>query len=242
MELLVVIGIIALLMSILVPTLSKARESGRRTTCLSNLRQLAAAVLMYANEKKGLLPGPCNAGVADPATVNANPSPFTAGEVKQQLSSNELLQPYLKFSRAVWLCPSNQIVRDDARALSNGRLYNMCYKVNNQPDTREQFFFGSWTAVNSTYQKEQKRLSMVRNADNTRTNVTGHSTIWMISDLDGRNFTTAISASLGITDSNVLVEQRPFQPQHKSGRIGRNYVFFDGHAEWLVFNAWPLNP
>ena len=55
-ELLVVIGIIALLVSILLPTLSKAREQAKRTACMSNLRQLGAITLMYAAENKGWLP------------------------------------------------------------------------------------------------------------------------------------------------------------------------------------------
>jgi prepilin-type processing-associated H-X9-DG protein/prepilin-type N-terminal cleavage/methylation domain-containing protein len=55
-ELLVVIGIIGLLISILMPALSKARESAKTTQCISNLRQMAIAAQMYANENHGFFP------------------------------------------------------------------------------------------------------------------------------------------------------------------------------------------
>jgi prepilin-type N-terminal cleavage/methylation domain-containing protein/prepilin-type processing-associated H-X9-DG protein len=55
-ELLVVIGIIALLISILIPTLSSARNAAANTKCLSNLRQIGIAINLYANANKGSLP------------------------------------------------------------------------------------------------------------------------------------------------------------------------------------------
>src|SRR2546421_2291711 len=55
-ELLVVIGIIALLISILMPALSKAREQAKRVACGSNLHQMAMALQMYANDNKGFYP------------------------------------------------------------------------------------------------------------------------------------------------------------------------------------------
>ena len=55
-ELLVVIGIIAVLIGILLPALASARAAGRSTSNLSNLRQVGNALVMYVNQNKGAYP------------------------------------------------------------------------------------------------------------------------------------------------------------------------------------------
>src|SRR5438270_2298911 len=61
-ELLVVIGIIAVLIGILLPSLSKARQAAARTKCLSNVRQLAMGIVMYTQENNGFFPWVGNSG------------------------------------------------------------------------------------------------------------------------------------------------------------------------------------
>ncbi len=57
-ELLVVIGIIALLISILLPALRRAKEAAARTVCMSNHRTFMQAVNLYANDNNQFLPFP----------------------------------------------------------------------------------------------------------------------------------------------------------------------------------------
>src|SRR3981081_3086251 len=68
-ELLVVIGIIALLISILLPSLSRARETANRVTCGSNLRQIGQAMMLYANENTGTYPRTYYKGGATPTLL-----------------------------------------------------------------------------------------------------------------------------------------------------------------------------
>ena len=86
-ELLVVIGIIALLISVLLPALNKARQSANNVKCLSNQRQIGQATMMYVQAHKGTLPVHLEWTGGTPAPRN-NSSPYFA-------NWDRLLSPYL---------------------------------------------------------------------------------------------------------------------------------------------------
>ena len=72
-ELLVVIGVIAVLISILLPALNKAREAAQMIDCASRVRTIMQAVIMYANDNKGAMAaatvGPSQVWPAPPLDV-----------------------------------------------------------------------------------------------------------------------------------------------------------------------------
>jgi prepilin-type N-terminal cleavage/methylation domain-containing protein/prepilin-type processing-associated H-X9-DG protein len=278
-ELLVVIGIIAVLIAILLPTLGRARESGRRVACQSNLRQIAMGALMYEQQWK-TLPGPAIPCILDYDVVNGNPSPLDldsanagAWKARQWTNADGGFLKFVGNSKTVFHCPSSAELRTGAVAVKGtykGQALGYCYKVNNQLDTDPPFFFGSHSF--STYGPNgpnpqpayllPKKLAAVKAAGNNdgtgsyrswSKNARNHTLIWMISDVDGRNFATNISASMGFVDDTLYpvssidpldpgLDKRPFQPIHKSGKPGRNYAFFDGHAEWRSLDFLPKNP
>ena len=110
-ELLVVIGIIALLIAILLPTLSRAREQSKAAVCLSNLRQIGIGVVMYANANRGCFPQNSHRG-ADQSWL-------------------ETLYPF-GINPAVRLCPSDE--REVTPAATSYLTNN--YTVTPRPYTR----------------------------------------------------------------------------------------------------------
>jgi prepilin-type N-terminal cleavage/methylation domain-containing protein len=100
-ELLVVIAIIAILAAILFPVFAKARAQARKSACISNMKQITQALLMYANDYRGeKLPHYFASGTyLESSTSTAYPSSGTYGY-------RRLVMPYMK-NTDVFKCPSD---------------------------------------------------------------------------------------------------------------------------------------
>jgi prepilin-type N-terminal cleavage/methylation domain-containing protein len=141
-EVLVVIAIIAVIAALLMPALSKARERGLAMVCLSNTKQLALGLVLYADDHDGVLPynlvmtGP-------PSSANRTNLNWVNNVMSWDLSTDNTnlatirqaaLGAYVSGSPAVYRCPSDRVlsaVQSAAGWDSRIRSYSMNALVGN---------------------------------------------------------------------------------------------------------------
>lgn len=119
-ELLVVIAIIAILAAILFPVFARAREGGRKTSCLSNERQIGIACQMYSQDHDGLFP-------VDNHVCNP------------KLRFCTQVQPYIKNFQILY-CPSGvksgmAYLRDTPENRAAGNIFYYYYSFDQLPST-----------------------------------------------------------------------------------------------------------
>ncbi len=133
-ELLVTIAIIAILASLLLPALSKAKESGRRALCAGNLKQISVAVFSYAGDSNANLPPPPRSD-AYPETWATPAFATNAQDGNAFLSSpmaEAICPDYIPKNSSIVYCPSQKSLISTAQMnlnKSTGKPYYTTYHL-----------------------------------------------------------------------------------------------------------------
>lgn len=158
-EMLVVIGVVAVLIAILVPVVGKARESANRVKCGSNLRQIGTAMIQYAFANDGVLPFTSRNTTGD----LHNEDWFWWQENRFDQVEQSALAKYMPMNKdhlEVLRCPSDDF---DDRPRKNGAgigPYNFSYAMNFQISGRSNALFNTFNGAKVNH---VGRLSMVKN-------------------------------------------------------------------------------
>lgn len=228
-ELLVVIAIIAVLAAILFPVFAQAREKARTIACTSNCRQLATALMLYAQDYDETLPG-----WPDPRN---NPT-FKAGYGWQMIVP--VMDPYTK-NRQVWDCPSAPAswgvfnIRGDKFRCTlayNEYMYNTLHGKGPGQPNQPPYYRGGW---NSLAQLGSTNAGVAQIAIMADSSVSGIFNDWTNFDQqrfpnESREFGLArLKYANGWTGPGNAA--RPNPPRHTSN--GANVIFSDGHAKFV---------
>ncbi len=136
-ELLVVIAIIAILASMLLPALASAKGKAHQVNCLSNLRQLNLALLLYADDHDGIFPGAASKGSYEPMRedwIFFNVNRAVSDREFFNNPKNSAIGPYIgSFTTNLFRCPGDRDVvqraRDLARNPNSGNPYLYSYSL-----------------------------------------------------------------------------------------------------------------
>ncbi|MGF1632539.1 MAG: type II secretion system protein [Phycisphaerae bacterium] len=248
-ELLVVVAIIALLISILLPSLSKARAAADSVKCQSNLRQLSLALTMYTNANRyHIIPGRITDGGTDYADGFFWPNELARQNYIPTPSSDDASGRLLTNNSAFY-CPSG-IQEIDPYTSAALRSSNAQYPTDGLNNLSSRFYRDPDRITVATWYmpaaKPTATVTMLGNARDTPflifTTQLGRDPS---TDLRDSRFTRKLSAVKSSSEVVLFMDgseaQFGLQPRYIAGRHGdvssdgrdaeANMAFFDGHVE-----------
>jgi len=233
-ELLVVIGIIALLISILLPSLARAREQGNMLKCLSNLRQIGMAFQMYANEHRDFYP---SAARWSPETHEEDwiwyeeiAHPGRPVLDKQQ----SRVAPYLGgFKDEMFRCPSDDVTAHTNQNATSG-VYRYSYAMNTRFDSVYAFYKNQSANIvkRSRIRNHSQKVLLVEEDENSINDGNwnpGSAT----SALAGGAARDLLAIRHDSPVTGVADKRDQDFTTHAHGNKRGNVAFVDGHAEFV---------
>jgi prepilin-type N-terminal cleavage/methylation domain-containing protein/prepilin-type processing-associated H-X9-DG protein len=220
-ELLVVIAIIALLAAILFPVFARARENAKRSSCLSNLKQLGLGWMQYSQ---------------DYDQVNMPISVSTVGAAKTSgtdfFSSRVCLEPYIKNSQ-IWVCPSESLNTINY-ATASSYSYNWCVG-----STCDSHVANNWAMISP--RKAEAAIELPAQVPAfTESGPTGrlyYSNGFALAHIAsgptivGRQaYVRAQNGNAGTPEWTMCGQGYPKMTAHFNGA---NFLFCDGHVKWM---------
>ena len=141
-ELLVVIAIVAILASLLLPSLNKAKARGQAISCTSNLKQLQTAWLLYVHDNNDFLPPNVT---RYPGSQQSQPGSWVVGNAQLDTTTSNIQSGVLfNYTRAagVYRCPADRSVVAQAPSLLRTRSYSLGYCMNGDVELPNGDHFG----------------------------------------------------------------------------------------------------
>lgn len=254
-ELLVVVAIIALLIGVLLPALGKAREGARRSTCLSNMRQMVIFASLYAEDNDGwypVLPPFTPSNVRNPGITTQSAYQHRYGGLAGQFSLKQKaplagafkydLGYYREWNGNQWAIPSDQkstpimqpymdtggdfgVLQCPADLLDGGENGNLFPPVS--PTKMGSEADVNWANISYAY------IALLKNNETSRFVLYGDET----NACDWGNSTGGVTiqnwyGSWRLNNPDIL--GRGYQQVDNHGTTGGNFAFTDGSASWQI--------